>query len=151
MPLRIPTSPLFLYWQDDTCHSIISRWFLKLDVIKCLLNESYIGQREQKVLSIVRSSEKLISLVKTVGLFCGDICFQMSLGFDSFCYEGFIHILSVVGFGIPQKYSCMVQRRYKPVIYVSSARERGRYEHTQINYINILIKRNPDCRFKSQR
>lgn len=45
--------------------------------------------REPTLLSVVRSSEKLIFLVKTIGLFCGDTCFQMFLGSNSFSYKDF--------------------------------------------------------------
>lgn len=84
-----PSRSLTVLCFYDTCHSIISRWLLKLHVTKCLLNGSYSGLREPKLLSIVRSSEKLICLVRTTGLFCADTCFQMSLGSNSFRYEDF--------------------------------------------------------------
>lgn len=62
-------------------------------------------RREPKLCSIVRS-EKLIPLVKTLGLFCGDTCFQMCLGSNSFCYKDFLmYFVSDTYFRIAQIYS----------------------------------------------
>lgn len=106
--------------------TVISRWLLKLHVTKCLLNGSYIGLREPKLLSIVRSSEKLMSLVRTIGLFCGDTCFQMSLGSNSFHYEDF-HAYLVSGrfWDYSNIFMYGVEKIQKCFIYISEARDRG--------------------------
>lgn len=40
---------------------IISRWLLKLDITKCLLNGSHIGLRGTKLVCVVRGSKAHLS------------------------------------------------------------------------------------------
>lgn len=62
-------------------------------------------RRGPKLCSIVTSSEKLISLVKTIGCFVGILISKCLWVLIHFVTKIFLRILSVIDFGIAQIYS----------------------------------------------
>lgn len=73
----------------------------------------------------------------------------MSLGSNSFCYKSF-HAYYVSG-RFWNYTNLFIYDMEKVYFYLHKcSQKKERYEHTHMNYINILRERNPGCRFKSQ-